>query len=99
MCYIRYQKEGEQYMWMHGYGQYGMMRPAGFDFFSIILFILFVLFVVMLIKAIVRGSHKTESDADKESEEVDTAIQILRERYAKGDITKRQYLDMKRDLS
>lgn len=86
-------------MWMRGYGQYGMMRPAGFDFLSIILFILFVLFVVMLIKAIVRGSHKTESDADGESGGYDTAIQILRERYAKGEITKRQYLDMKKDLS
>lgn len=85
-------------MWMRGYGQYGMMRPAGFDFLSVILFILFVLFVFMLIRAIVKGSHGTK-EADEESGETDTAIQILRERYAKGEITKRQYLDMKKDLS
>jgi putative membrane protein len=85
-------------MWMHGYGYSGMMRPAGFDFFSIIFFILFVLFVVFIIKVIVRGSHGTGSDTDEELKGDDTAIQILRERYAKGEITKRQYLDMKKDL-
>jgi putative membrane protein len=85
-------------MWMRGYGYYGMMRPAGFDFLSVILFILFVLFVFMLIKAMIKGSHRTE-EVDEESGETDTAIQILRERYAKGEITKRQYLDIKKDLT
>jgi len=87
-------------MWMHGYGYYNtMMRPRGFDFFPIVLFILFVLFIIFVIKAIAGHSHMSESDTDEESWEEDTAIEILRERYAKGEITKRQYLDMKKDLS
>ena len=61
--------------------------------------ILFVVFVASIIKAIFAGHHTSESDTEEKMEADDTAFQILRERYAKGEITKRQYMDMKKDLS
>ena len=84
-------------MWMHGYGYYPIMG-SGFSIVSVLFFIFFVVFVVLIIKAIARGNKETEQEDDREWKETDTALQILRERYAKGEITKRQYMDMKEDL-
>jgi putative membrane protein len=85
-------------MWMHGNPYYGTYGGTGFSLFPFVMFILFVLFIVFAVKAIF-GYHHSDSTYEKEKmNDDDTAFQILRERYAKGEITKRQFLDMKKDL-
>jgi putative membrane protein len=69
---------------MH-YGYYGFM--AGFGLlWSILFWALLIWLIVWLVR---RGGamHSTEG-----------AVEILKERYAKGEITKKQYDDMKKDL-
>jgi len=60
-----------------------------------ILPILIILGVIFLLWAIF--AHRGNS-RDEEMQNEDTALQILRERYAKGEITKRQFDQMKKDI-
>jgi len=61
---------------------------------------LFILGVILLIWAIAahRSSADDMSHNKKEPEGEDTALEILKKRYAKGDLTKREFLEMKRDI-
>lgn len=79
---------------MGGYGGYG-----GFGFFGILFNVLFwvliVVAVVSLVKWFVRGkSH----DSYGEEDNADEAMRILKMRYAKGEITKREFESMKKDI-
>ncbi len=71
--------------------------------FPSLFWILFIVFLAGLILVLLLGSHDkgdksgSEEANNRETEE-DTAVEILRERYAKGEITKRQFQDMKKDL-
>ena len=59
--------------------------------FIIILGVIFILWALF--------SHHEDSSNDEEITEEETALEILKKRYAKGEITKRQYLEMKKDIS
>lgn len=75
-------------------GGYGLMGGLGF--------ILMILFWGLIIWAIIAGvkmmsnghSHSCCGESKK-----DNAATLLRERYAKGEITKEQFEQMKKDLS
>jgi putative membrane protein len=85
-------------MWQHGmrYIPYGV---PFFNVFHLLGVVLFILLFFWIISILFNGSHYRDMESKKEEEmEDDTAIQILRERYAKGEITKRQFTDMKKDL-
>ncbi|MHB8907552.1 MAG: SHOCT domain-containing protein [Syntrophales bacterium] len=71
-----------------GYG-WGMGTGLGW-LFMILFLILLILFAVYLIKLIV-GTAKR---GDKEG----NPVQILKTRYARGEITREQYDGMKKDL-
>jgi len=82
------------------YGPHMMAFGGGFDIVSVIVSILFWAAIFFLIVKLFRSHGKNHiEEADEKTNEEDTAIQILRERYAKGEITKRQFQDMKKDLS
>jgi putative membrane protein len=71
---------------------YGWGMGFGFGWLVMGLFwILIILGVIYLIKLIV-GGRKTE-------EKGDTAIEILRQRYAKGEISKEEFEKIKNDLT
>jgi putative membrane protein len=72
---------------------------SGFGFAGTIASVLFWVAVVILIVLLFKsfGKHTNDDEGEKVLHE-DTALQILRERYAKGEITKRQFQDMKKDL-
>lgn len=79
-----------------GYG----MNPS----FSILGFIFQVFFwglVIMLIVKLFRSSHSSHcchSDAMEEAEE-DKSLGIIKERYAKGEIEKKEFEQLKKDLT
>lgn len=73
-------------MWWYGPG-YGMWG-GGFIFM-----LFFWILIIILIVSLVRSSKKGESPMDK------TPLQILQERYAKGEIDKKEYEEKKKDLS
>lgn len=78
-------------MYPHYY--YGSMFPFGGLFWFLI-----VLGVIFLIWAIFRGHHD-ESTYEDDMKDEDTALEILKKRYAKGEITKKEFLEMKKDIS
>jgi putative membrane protein len=84
----------------HPYGYGGMMGPwmmGGFGWWGmlvpLLLLILLVVGVVWLVLAGTRGLGPAGQSPPLES-----PLDILRRRYASGEITKKQFEDMKRDL-
>jgi putative membrane protein len=75
-------------MYPHHYYNSGFFGFGLFPFFLI-------LGVILLIWAI--AAHRSDSDNEEELKE-ETALEILKKRYARGEITKRQYLEMKKDI-
>lgn len=80
---------------------YGHMGALGFGF-GWIFMILFWALVIWAILAFVRGAsmggccggHHREEHGHRE----DSALQILKERYAKGEISKEDFERMKKDI-
>jgi putative membrane protein len=76
---------------MGGWGYpYGM--GWGFAFAGMLIPLLFVILVVV-------GAYFLLSGRRREAAENENAVSILNERYAKGEITKEQYLEMKEHLT
>jgi len=71
---------------------YGWGMGFGFQWMLMILFlILIILGIVYLVKAIAGGTKKGEKE--------ETALDILKKRYAKGEINKEEFERMKDDLT
>jgi putative membrane protein len=75
--------------WDHGWGMgWGM----GFGWvFMIFFWVLVVLGIVYFIRIVMTGTKKETSG--------DTALDILKKRYAKGEITKEEFEKIKNDLN
>ena len=76
-------------MYTHMY----VMRNPGFAWTGLIPF-LFIVGVILLVWAIARH----QSDNSEEMTGNETALDILKKRYAKGEITKKEFLEMKKDI-
>ena len=84
----------------YGYG-YGMMGPwmmGGFGgmWFMPILMIVFWGLVIWGIVALVRGAGSSGHTGS--SSQTDSALEILKKRYARGEINKQEYEERKKDL-
>jgi putative membrane protein len=86
------------------YGRYGdwgtgMMGSWGMGWFGgifmIVFWILILVGLVFLIRWLVQATGKKENGTPRGSR----AMEILKERYARGEIDKAQFEDMKRDLT
>ena len=83
------------------YGGWGMMGPGmmggfGWGWFMPIFMILFWGLVIWGIVALVRGlSGSRGSDSSK----TDSALEVLKRRYARGEINKEEYEEKKKDLA
>jgi putative membrane protein len=75
-------------MWGYGYGPYGGMGfwPVIGWVFSLII----PIFIIFAMIRLLRGPHHWHDQ--------DRSLEILRERYAKGEITKKEFEEMKKDL-
>jgi len=61
--------------------------------------IIMILIIVLIIRLIIRGGHHHGHWHDYYHDENKSgALDILKERYARGEITKEQYDNMKKDL-
>lgn len=80
---------------MHPY-YYQSVFPFGGLFWFLI--ILGVIFLVWAIAA--RHDHRSEdTDSEETLDEYESALEILKRRYARGEITKREFFAMKKDIS
>jgi putative membrane protein len=77
-------------MMTDGMGMMGMMILM--FFFGLLLIALFVLIVVVIVKRL-WGSNIPFSVSDREN-----ALEILKKRYAKGEVGKEEYERIKRDI-
>ena len=76
-----------------GYGAYGNMTDwSGFGL-GWIWMLLWWIFIILAIVAVVKWLSDNQSGTKKES---NNALDILKERYAKGEITKEQFEEMKK---
>ena len=77
---------------MMGYGSMGYGMGYGYMFLGLIFWILIIIGVILLIKWFIDQSKTTS--AEKSS----SALEILQIRYAKGEITRHEYLQAKDDI-
>lgn len=76
------------------WGDYGWGWGMGFGMISMVLFwVLVILGIVVLVKWLLGGSSRAGSA------EPSRALEVLKERYARGEIGKEEFEEKKRDLS
>lgn len=78
-----------------GYGYDSMMGWGGFGFGWLSMLFWWV-FIILAIVAIVKWLSNNQNSTKREG---DNALDILKERYAKGEVTKEQFEQMKKDLT
>lgn len=81
---------------MHYYYGYGF-HPF---YFPSIFSIIFWVFVVVLLIALFSHSHDEKDSIDEDrSHEENSNLEIIKERYAKGEIKRKEYEQLKKDLA
>lgn len=92
------------YRMMQGYSGYGYVNPA-FSWISVVLNLLFWVLIIVLVVKLVKhlscqsGHGHCEHCGQGEMEYESDSIEIVRTRYAKGEITKKEFDQLKKDLS
>jgi len=74
----------------------GMMGSFGMGFgmgFGVIIMVLFWGAIIWLVISLINAGTK------KSEETLDSALDILKKRYARGEVTKEQYLEMEKELT
>jgi putative membrane protein len=81
--------------WM--FGNYGMGYGGGMGFFMIFIWILIILGIIMLIKALM-GGNKQDFGRQGPAGEPESAEEILKKRYARGEISEEEFKLMRDNL-
>ncbi len=77
-----------------GYGFWGS------GLIELLFTVLFWILIAFLVISLFRGFHRRGGEyRDFEEGNPDKALNILRERYAKGEINKKEFEEMKKDIS
>ena len=85
---------GEGYYGPQGPGGWGPMMHYGFGYGGMFMWIIFLIVIGLLIYFIVQA-QKTKGQTPTQNE---SHLDILKKRYAKGEIAKEEYERMKNDL-
>ena len=85
---------GKGYLGPHGPGGWGPMMHYGFGYGGMFMWIIFLIVIGLLIYFIVQA-QKTKGQTPTQNE---SPLDILKMRYAKGEITREEYERMKKDL-
>jgi len=83
------------------YRVWGMMGPgmmAGFGWMWLIP-VFWVVFLGLIIWAIVAAVRSSNESKDSDSSKPDSALEVLKKRYARGEINKEEYEEKKKDLA
>ena len=83
------------------YGIWGMMGPgmmAGFSWMWLIP-VLGIVFLGLIIWAIVAAVHSSSESKGSDSSKADSALEVLKKRYAQGEISREEYKEKKKDLA
>lgn len=85
---------------MHYYG-WGMGRPFGGFGFGWVLGIVFWVFLGFLLVILLKKlfAHKSYGHFEDDEEGDMEALDILKKRYAKGEITKKEFESIKKDIN
>jgi putative membrane protein len=67
-------------------------------FFMLLFWGVIIVLAFFAIRWIVRSGNRNDVQDTSFSRGANTPLEILRERYARGEITREEYLDMKREL-
>jgi putative membrane protein len=77
---------------MGQWGQWGHMMPYGYG--GMFMWILFLIVIGVVLYAVIRGTQSSGTAGTSG----ETPLDILKKRYAKGEITEDQLEQMKKDL-
>jgi len=77
----------------------GMMGGWGMGWFGGIFMILFWILILIVLVFVIKWLIQSTSRARDNGQSGYRALEILKERYARGEIDKAQFEDMKRDLA
>ena len=80
-----------------GFGRFGMMGGFGFGGVPMILF--WIVMIVLGVWLISSLAPHTNNQPPSNVPPAESALDILQKRYARGEITKEQYEEMRRDLN
>ncbi len=88
-------------IWGGQYGGWGMMVPGmmggfGWMWLMPVLWIVVLGLIIWAVVAAVRGSSESRSS---DSSKADSALEVLKRRYARGEINKEEYEEKKIDLA
>lgn len=85
--------------WMGNFGGgYGFMGGLFGPLFMIIFWILIIWVIVALVRSLAHNGHICGGHREYRGHGEDDAMATLRNRYAKGEISKEQFEQMKKDL-
>ena len=85
---------------MYGYGNYGEWGPGnmmgffGGGIMMLFFWVLLIIFIVWIVREVRGKSFHSDSGSDSSLK----ALEILKERYAKGEIEKKEFEEKKKDL-
>jgi len=82
------------------YGVWGMMRPgmmAGFSWMWLIP-VFWAVFLGLIIWAILAAVRSSNESKGSDSSKADSALEMLKKRYARGEISKEEYEEKKEEV-
>jgi len=83
--------------WNYG-PEYYSLNP-GFNILGFIFQVFFWGLIVMLIVKLIKSFHHCDHEEIEQSDSKNKSLEIVKERYAKGEIDKKEFEQLKKDLS